>query len=181
MLSVDGHEMSQHGFLDATSLPAPPPLDTPRVVVHPPVVHDGVICDKCNKTIEGVRRKCLDCPGIDQRSLLLHIRLTNSADYDLCTACMANGAAEEHNPFHEFFDIEVPGRVIVHQVFSGPDAPSRSATGAQSVVSGSPPVHTHNAFCDICSSRIHGDRYVRAFVLVLSTADSCFAEMHHLP
>ncbi|KAL1737280.1 hypothetical protein EV714DRAFT_241203 [Schizophyllum commune] len=159
MLSVNGHEMSHHGFLDATSLPAPPPLDTPRVVVHPPVVHDGVICDKCNKTIEGVRRKCLDCP-----------------DYDLCTACMANGAAEEHNPFHEFFDIEVPGRVIVHQVFSGPDAPSRSATGAQSVVSGSPPVHTHNAFCDICSSRIYGDRYKCITCPDFDTCSSCYGK-----
>lgn len=28
-----------------------------------PVIHKGVACDICNKTIEGIRHKCLDCPG----------------------------------------------------------------------------------------------------------------------
>lgn len=31
--------------------------------VPPPVIHKGVFCDVCNKIIEGVRHKCLDCPG----------------------------------------------------------------------------------------------------------------------
>ena len=31
--------------------------------VPPPVIHRGVSCDVCNKIIEGVRHKCLDCPG----------------------------------------------------------------------------------------------------------------------
>lgn len=29
----------------------------------PPAIHRGVVCDHCEKTIEGVRHKCLDCPG----------------------------------------------------------------------------------------------------------------------
>ena len=32
-------------------------------VVPPPVIHRGVSCDVCNKIIEGIRHKCLDCPG----------------------------------------------------------------------------------------------------------------------
>ena len=28
-----------------------------------PVIHRGVLCDVCDKTIEGIRHKCLDCPG----------------------------------------------------------------------------------------------------------------------
>jgi len=28
-----------------------------------PVVHAGIICDACSKTIHGVRHKCLDCRG----------------------------------------------------------------------------------------------------------------------
>ena len=34
----------------------------------PPVIHQGVRCDVCNTTIEGVRHKCLDCPGKSIRS-----------------------------------------------------------------------------------------------------------------
>ena len=29
----------------------------------PPVIHKGIICNVCNKIIEGIRHKCLDCPG----------------------------------------------------------------------------------------------------------------------
>jgi next to BRCA1 gene 1 protein len=32
--------------------------------VPPPVIHKGVSCDVCDKTIEGIRHKCLDCPGL---------------------------------------------------------------------------------------------------------------------
>ncbi|KDQ63127.1 hypothetical protein JAAARDRAFT_29129 [Jaapia argillacea MUCL 33604] len=66
------------------------------------VIHNGVVCDACNEIIIGVRHKCLDC-----------------RDYDLCTQCISSGRAEAHNPFHEFFDIEKPGRVVVHNVYSG--------------------------------------------------------------
>ena len=31
--------------------------------VPPPVIYKGVFCDVCDKIIEGIRHKCLDCPG----------------------------------------------------------------------------------------------------------------------
>lgn len=83
-------------------------------------------------------------------------------DYDLCTPCMETGAAERHNSFHEFFDIETPGRVFVHTVFSGSgerETPpiSRNATAdsprAVSAI-------RHCAACNMCDSPIVGDRFV---------------------
>ncbi|KAJ3851824.1 hypothetical protein EV368DRAFT_42270 [Lentinula lateritia] len=107
------------------------------------VVHHGVSCDSCRSIIEGVRHKCLDCP-----------------DYDLCSSCIADGAAARHTPFHEFFEISEPGRVVVHNVFSGSGereaAPSMRHNG--SPFQSSQPV-VHNAVCDLCESRIRGDRY----------------------
>ncbi|KAJ3876844.1 hypothetical protein F5051DRAFT_331097 [Lentinula edodes] len=107
------------------------------------VVHHGVSCDSCRSIIEGVRHKCLDCP-----------------DYDLCSSCIADGAAARHTPFHEFFEISEPGRVVVHNVFSGSGereaAPPMRHNG--SPVQSSQPV-VHNAVCDLCESRIRGDRY----------------------
>ncbi|KAJ3867306.1 hypothetical protein EV359DRAFT_34766 [Lentinula novae-zelandiae] len=107
------------------------------------VVHHGVSCDSCRSIIEGIRHKCLDCP-----------------DYDLCTSCIADGAAARHTPFHEFFDISEPGRVVVHNVFSGSGereaAPPMRHNGSPDQYS--QPV-VHNAVCDLCESRIRGDRY----------------------
>lgn len=45
----------------STSHSESPTSNTPVV---PPVIHPGVICDSCENTIEGVRHKCLDCPGM---------------------------------------------------------------------------------------------------------------------
>ena len=64
---------------------------------------------------------------------------------------------------HEFFEIEEPGRVIVHTVFSGegerevnqPPRPPVPEPQSQPVL--------HNAVCDMCDSQIYGDRYVRWF------------------
>ncbi|KAJ7070776.1 hypothetical protein C8F01DRAFT_1107742 [Mycena amicta] len=112
-----------------------------------PVVHLGVVCDICDKVIEGIRHKCLDC-----------------SDFDLCTQCIDSGSAERHNPFHEFLEIKEPGRVIVHNVYSGAgerDAPASGNTRAPPPPA--PPVEAqpvvHYATCNLCDSRIRGDRY----------------------
>lgn len=64
---------------------------------------------------------------------------------------------------HEFFQIEEPGRVIVHTVFSGEgerETPSVLSTRPPVAEPESQPV-LHNAVCDMCDSQIYGDRYVR--------------------
>ncbi|KAF9486564.1 hypothetical protein BDN70DRAFT_870152 [Pholiota conissans] len=147
--------------------PAPRPSTSGDGAV---VIHTGVVCDMCHSTIEGVRHKCLDCP-----------------DYDLCTPCMSAGAAEAHNPFHEFFDITEPGRVIVHTVLSGdgerdsrrrparnqaPRSPAAAAAAAAPVPQG--PV-AHAASCDLCESRIVGDRYKCLTCPDFDTCSSCFS------
>jgi len=92
-------------------------------------------------------------------------------DYDLCTACVEVGATEQHNPFHEFFDIETPGRVYVHTVLSG-DRDRSFRNRQQSSTSGHAPATRqepvapadlpvrHSATCDLCDSAIIGERYV---------------------
>ncbi|KAJ3517856.1 hypothetical protein NLJ89_g241 [Agrocybe chaxingu] len=122
-----------------------------------PVVHTGVWCDACRDTIQGVRHKCLDCP-----------------DYDLCTTCISAGSAERHNPFHEFFELKEPGRVIVHTVFSGQgEREGRSSTNRAPTREA--PVESHSANCDLCDSRIQGDRYKCVVCPDFDTCNSCFS------
>ncbi|KII93409.1 hypothetical protein PLICRDRAFT_35617 [Plicaturopsis crispa FD-325 SS-3] len=129
-----------------------------------PAVHNGVVCDICDRTIVGVRHKCLDCP-----------------DYDLCTSCIEDDGAERHNAFHEFFEISEPGRVVVHTVFSG-DGERDSINGGNSnrndrarSVQEQEPVVAHNASCDMCGNRIRGDRYKCLNCPDYDTCASCFA------
>lgn len=150
----------------ARALPVTPPA--PMVVTPPPpppVIHTGVLCDLCETTIEGVRHKCLDCAG-KLVNIIYYCRINAGSDYDLCTVCFEAGAAEQHNPFHEFFDIREPGRVVVHTVFSGSgersanSTPERTEPPSAPVPPSEPAIH--NATCDLCDSRIRGDRYVRS-------------------
>jgi hypothetical protein len=49
--------------------PPPPPPPVLRVptpepnVSRSPAIHLGITCDVCNRTVVGIRHKCLDCPG----------------------------------------------------------------------------------------------------------------------
>jgi hypothetical protein len=138
-------------------------MDAPRPVELP--VHTGVICDVCESTVRGVRHKCLDCPGTRHLGLFFFpgVHALLFPDYDMCTSCITNRRTR-HALTHEFFEIEEPGRVIVHTVFSGegeretsqPSTPSRPSV----TESESQPV-LHNAVCDMCDSQIYGDRFVR--------------------
>ncbi|KAI0699389.1 hypothetical protein C8T65DRAFT_581265 [Cerioporus squamosus] len=114
-------------------------------------VHRNIICDVCNCQVVGVRHKCLDCP-----------------DYDLCDECISTPSSrDQHSLHHQFFAIERPGEVIVHTVFSGdgerePAFPVRP----RSPLVGTPRPHRsdvepviHNAMCNMCDSRICGDRF----------------------
>lgn len=94
-------------------------------------------------------------------SSLLPYTLNNfSAAYDLCSLCMAAGCAEIHDPSHEFFQIHEPGRVIVHTVVSENAAFNRPGHAPESQLRPNPSPTVHTASCDLCDSRIIGDRYV---------------------
>ncbi|KAF5323400.1 hypothetical protein D9611_005624 [Ephemerocybe angulata] len=137
------------GCLNATPTQAGRPL--PQVPEQ--VVHNNVVCDSCEKTIVGIRHKCLDCP-----------------DYDLCTPCIKEDmAAEKHNPFHEFFEIHEPGRVIVHTVFDG----NRRAPSSAAEASAATPF-IHCATCDLCESSIAGTRYKCCDCPDFDTCERCF-------
>lgn len=63
---------------------------------------------------------------------------------------------------HEFFEIEEPGRVIVHTVFSGEgERETTPPSPRSSIPELEPQPVLHNAVCDMCDSQIYGDRYVR--------------------
>lgn len=130
-------------------------------------VHRGVICDSCDKTVVGVRHKCLDCLGMSDNPAGTFLP-DLIPDYDLCTACVESRATEQHNPFHEFFDIETPGRVYVHTVLDGDrDRRQQSPSSSHTPVMRQEPVATsadllvrHSATCNLCDSVIVGERYV---------------------
>ncbi|PIL31453.1 hypothetical protein GSI_06154 [Ganoderma sinense ZZ0214-1] len=127
-----------------TSGSTQPLVDAPRV-------HRNVICDVCSVEIIGVRHKCLDCP-----------------DYDLCEECISTPPLRGMHPsHHQFFAIKEPGEVIVHTVFSGDGErePTHPAPAVSPRVN-LPRVHSsdvepvvHNAVCNMCDSRIRGDRF----------------------
>lgn len=148
-----------HVFYD---IPTP---DTP--------VHRGIVCDSCEKVIVGSRHKCLDC-----------------SDFDLCTPCMDRSRLADmgHNPFHEFYELKEPGRVVVHNVLGSererpptPERRSRSPRERAETVTPIPapeaaPVTmaTHSATCDLCDSRIIGDRYKCLACPDFDSCQSCF-------
>ncbi|KAK0246436.1 hypothetical protein EDD85DRAFT_57368 [Armillaria nabsnona] len=140
--------------------PGPRVIQTPKPVgtpaspfAAPPIIHHDVLCNCCSKQIEGIRHKCLDC-----------------FDYDLCTKCITTGGAERHDPFHEFWEVTEPGRVIISRVgstappVSVPQVPTPAVTPA-----------VHGATCDLCDSRIRGDRYKCANCPDFDTCSLCYA------
>ncbi|KAK0208907.1 hypothetical protein DFS33DRAFT_1306348 [Desarmillaria ectypa] len=140
------------------SLTPGPRVETPKLVgipPAPPVIHYDVMCDYCSKQIEGIRHKCLDC-----------------SDYDLCTKCITTGGAERHDPFHEFWEVTEPGRVIISRV--GSAAPPAPAPAPQVPTPAVTPA-VHGATCDLCDSRIRGDRYKCVNCPDFDTCDSCYA------
>ncbi|KAI0828967.1 hypothetical protein BC628DRAFT_1482227 [Trametes gibbosa] len=134
-------QLSSHAENNGCSSAQPP---------RPPAlpVHKNILCDICNQEIVGVRNKCLDCP-----------------DYDLCQVClMTPSLRSQHHAAHQFFGIEKPGEIIVHTVFTGDDErqpdqrPAVSESETRVRTRDVEPV-VHNATCNLCDSRIRGDRF----------------------
>ncbi|KAJ7170143.1 hypothetical protein C8R46DRAFT_896701 [Mycena filopes] len=153
----------------AASLPVPSVAQVPEAPAPPapPVIHRGVLCDVCDSVVEGIRHKCLDC-----------------ADYDLCTSCIESGSAERHNPFHEFLEIKEPGRVVVHTVYSGDgerdvldqfNSGSRAPASAPAAQQAEEQPAVHYATCNLCDSRIRGDRYKCTDCPDFDTCSNCFS------
>ena len=100
-------------------------------------------------------------------------------DYDLCTPCIKeHNAAEKHNPFHEFFEIREPGRVIVHTVFEGDRRRGEFHSNATQAAAASAPAPElaimHNARCDLCDTAIIGTRYKCGECPDFDTCANCF-------
>lgn len=119
-------------------------------VVRPPTppVHRNIVCDGCDAEIVGMRHKCLQCP-----------------DFDLCSKCMATPNIRASHG-HAFFEIERPGDLYVHTVFTGD---GERAPGARPMQHRSPRESraasvqervAQGATCNLCESYILGDRYV---------------------
>lgn len=188
MVRAFGTNYKQQDPITASSGPASSDPATPRAVsthgMSPlrPVelpIHTGVVCDVCESTIRGVRHKCLDCPGAEHFPLAFIPGTNVFQDYDMCTPCITNKRGH-HATAHEFFEIEEPGRVIVHTVFSGEgerETSQPSVIAQPSVAESESQPVLHNAVCDMCDSQIYGDRYVReprqAYILLLTLFQKC--------
>lgn len=64
--------------------------------------HAGIVCDGCEKPVQGFRYKCLQCP-----------------DYDLCSRCEAKGVHEEHCMLRLNFPVQWKshyGRRLAHHM-----------------------------------------------------------------
>lgn len=158
--------------------PVAPTAPEPVASEAPKVIHTNVRCDVCDKTIEGVRHKCLDCP-----------------DYDLCTSCLTAARINKkdvlqpgqalviggHQRNHMFFPIEEAGDLWLHTVFKGaetklPSGAPVEQTGIAVGASFSEEPANHRATCDLCDSSIVGSRFVSlcsTFVKFIDT-DVCF-------
>ncbi|KDQ15743.1 hypothetical protein BOTBODRAFT_31628 [Botryobasidium botryosum FD-172 SS1] len=125
------------------STPTSTPSTPRQAESAPPLPHHNAVCDACTRGIYGVRHKCLDCP-----------------DYDLCDVCIEE-RDEYHHPKHKFLAISEPGPIVIHKVYEDEPAPasvSRASTPTPAPPAPAAPV-VHFANCDMCDSRIEGDRF----------------------
>ncbi|OBZ79834.1 hypothetical protein A0H81_01514 [Grifola frondosa] len=77
----------------------------------------------------------------------------------------------EHSSSHQFVSLDRPGEVIVHTVFSGDD--ERAQPPNRSVALEAEPI-VHQANCNLCDSRIWGDRFKCLTCPDFDTCASCF-------
>ncbi|ORY88766.1 hypothetical protein BCR35DRAFT_288551 [Leucosporidium creatinivorum] len=103
------------------------------------VVHRACFCDRCLKTIVGVRHKCTGC-----------------SNYDLCTPCL-EGREAFHNTQHVFARIARPGAMPVVDAVPVKKDPAPAPAVAQE----EEPVfiEVHPATCDACDKTIKGVRH----------------------
>ncbi|KZS93190.1 hypothetical protein SISNIDRAFT_550176 [Sistotremastrum niveocremeum HHB9708] len=99
------------------------------------------------------------CDSCDKGIVGDRHKCLDCSNYDLCEHCISLSSVV--HPLHEFLKITEPGRIVVHTVDGGRTAPA-----------------IHNATCDLCSSRIHGDRYKCLHCPDFDVCSNCFSITH---
>lgn len=151
-----------------------------------PAPRHNAFCDLCKMDINGVRWKCIECPGTCERAQLAFQTLADAGivnlDYDLCTTCWATDRSKHRNGRHKFARITKPGEIFVHRVREGSSTP-RATSMTSPVPAAIPSVNVthdnqaevvHNATCDLCDSHILGVRYKCTRCPDYDVCSSCF-------
>ncbi|KAG8917047.1 hypothetical protein FRC02_003391 [Tulasnella sp. 418] len=152
----------------STPRPPSPVADPPSPVVAEPqlrVIHHGVRCDHCTKTVEGIRYKCNVCP-----------------DFDLCQNCVDNeeGRAVHvalQDDQHTFRSIPTPPGLRSARAPPSNIAPPTPSLASESAPT--PALPRHNAYCDVCNKTIYGNRHKCLDCPDYDMCDKCMTEKRH--
>ncbi|KAF8492705.1 hypothetical protein JB92DRAFT_3001742 [Gautieria morchelliformis] len=181
--ALDKHNANQSMIHWFNTISPPSPKDAiPRDVIgtlgpqhwfSPPSPKDAISRDVIGTLGPQVRHVTSTASGTSERIVHSGIRCNacqhvvvgsrhkclSCPDYDLCDTCIRN--ASMSHPSHRFITLETPARLYFRTIPVSPDRTSGSII--------------HGARCNLCDSRILGDRYKCTECPDFDTCASCFA------